>query len=148
MYKHILLPTDGSRLAAKGVKAGVRLAKSIGARVTGVYVIPPYMPPMYGEAAIYVPEISPKRYKEMTEKEAKKALAAVEIEAGTAGVRCKTEFLVSSQAYEGILKTARRAKCDLVVMASHGRGGLSGLILGSETQRLLAHSRVPVLVCR
>ena len=76
MYKHILVPTDGTRLSAKAVKAAARLAKQIGARISGVYVIPPYVPPMYGEAAIYVPEITPKRYKELSEKEARKALAA------------------------------------------------------------------------
>ena len=74
MYKHILVPTDGTKLSAKAVKAAARLAKQVGARITGVYVIPPYVPPMYGEAAIYVPEITPKRYKELSEKEAKKAL--------------------------------------------------------------------------
>jgi nucleotide-binding universal stress UspA family protein len=92
MYKHILIPTDGSKLAAKGVKAGVRLAKALGAKVTGV--------------------------------------------------------LVTRQPWQGILKAARARKCDAVVMASHGRGGLGGLILGSETTRVLASSRLPVLVVR
>jgi len=78
MFKHILVPTDGSRLSAKAVKAAAGLAKKLGARVTGVYVIPPYVPPMYGEAAVYVPEVSPKRYKDLAEKEAKKALASIE----------------------------------------------------------------------
>ena len=126
MYKHILVPTDGSRLSAKAVKAAAALAKQVGARLTGVYVIPPYVPPMYGEAAIYVPEITPRRYKELSEKEAAKALAMVEREA----------------------RSARKKKCDLIVMASHGRRGLSGLLLGSETTKVLTHSKVPVLVCR
>ena len=148
MYKHILVPTDGSKLAAKGVKAGVRLAKALGARVSGVYVLPPYVPPMYGEAVIYVANLPPKEYKRITEKQAKKALALIEIEAQTAGVPCSTQFLVAPQPWEGILKAARARKCDAIVMASHGRGGLGGLILGSETNRVLAHSKVPVLVCR
>ena len=148
MYKHILVPTDGSRLSAKAIKAAARLAKTLGARLTGVYVIPPYVPPMYGEAAIYVPEISPKRYKELSEKEARKALAKVEDEAKAAQVPCKTAWLTDDQAWNGIIKTARSKKCDLIVMASHGRRGLSGLLLGSETTKVLTHSKVPVLVCR
>ena len=148
MFKHILIPTDGSKLAAKGVKAGVRLAKALGAKVTGVYAIPPYVPPMYGEGAVYVPGRSPREYKKFSEAQAKKALAAIEIEAETAGVPCATRFLVAPQPWQGILKTARARKCDAVVMASHGRGGLGGLILGSETTRVLASSRLPVLVVR
>lgn len=148
MFKHIMVPTDGSRLAARGVKAGVRLAKALGARVTGVYVIPVYVPPMYGEAAIYVPGLSPKEYKRITERQAKKALAAVEIEARLAGVPCQTKFLVETPAWKGLLRAARSARCDAIAMASHGRGGLGGLILGSETQRVLAQSKIPVLVVR
>jgi len=148
MYKHILVTTDGSRLAARGLKAGVRLAKSLGARVTGVYVIPRYVPPMYGEAAIYVPGVSPKEYKRITEKQAKKALALVEIEARMAGVPYATRFVVEDPAWRGILRVARAAKCDAIVMASHGRGGLAGVLLGSETQKVLTHSRIPVLVSR
>ena len=148
MFKHILVPTDGSRLSAKAVKVAVKLAKQIGAKLTGVYVIPPYVPPMYGEAAIYVPEITPRRYKELSEKEAKKALAVVEIDAQTARVPCKTLWLTDDQAWKGITRSAKSRKCDLIVMASHGRRGLSGLLLGSETTKVLTHSKVPVLVCR
>lgn len=148
MYKHILVPTDGSRLSAKAVKAAAALAKQFGARLTGLYVIPPYVPPMYGEAAIYVPEITPRRYKELSEKEAAKALAVVEREARSAQVACKTAWLTDDQAWQGIVKSARKKKCDLIVMASHGRRGLSGLLLGSETTKVLTHSKVPVLVCR
>jgi len=148
MFKHILVATDGSKLAAKAVKSGVKLAKALGARVTGVYVIPPYVPPMYGEAAIYVPEVTPKRYKELAEKEAKKALALVEIEAQTSRVPFSVVYPVNDQAFQGVIRTAQSKKCDLIVMASHGRGGLAGLILGSETTKVLAHSKIPVLVCR
>jgi nucleotide-binding universal stress UspA family protein len=148
MFKHILAATDGSKLSAKAVKSAVRLAKSTGARVTGVYVIPPYVPPMYGEAAVYIPEVTPKRYKELAEKEAKKALSLVSIDAQTAGVPCNIVYPTANQAWEGIIRAARAKKCDLIVMASHGRGGLAGLILGSETTKVLAHSKIPVLVCR
>ena len=148
MFKHILLPTDGSKLAAKGIKAGVRLAQALGAKVSGVYVVLPYMPPVYGEAAIYYPGYSPKEYKGIIEKAAKKALAVVEIEAQTTGVPCATRIVADAPPWAGILKAARARKCDAIVMASHGRGGVGGLILGSETQRVLAHSKIPVLVMR
>jgi nucleotide-binding universal stress UspA family protein len=148
MYKHILIPTDGSKLAAKGVKAGVRLAAALGAKITGVYVIAPYRPPMYGEGTIYVQGSSPKEHEKLSEQQAKKALAAIEIEAETAGVACATRFLIAPQPWQGILKMARARKCGAIVMASHGRGGLGGLILGSETTRVLARSTIPVLVIR
>jgi nucleotide-binding universal stress UspA family protein len=148
MFKHILIPTDGSRLAAKGIKAGVKLAKSLGARVTGVYVAAPYMPPIYGEAGLTLTGLSQKEYAKMVERQAKKALAALEIEAGLAGVSCRLESVSEAQPWRGILRVARGRKCDAIVMASHGRGGLGGLILGSETARVLAHSKIPVLVTR
>jgi nucleotide-binding universal stress UspA family protein len=148
MFKNILLPVDGSRLALKGAKAGIRLAKALRARVTAVYVIPPFMPVAYGDAAVYVPALSPLEYRRATEKGARKALAAVEAVAKKARVRCKSRHLTAVQVYDGILRTARRARCDCVAMASHGRGGLAGVLLGSETTRVLAHSKVPVLVLR
>jgi nucleotide-binding universal stress UspA family protein len=148
MFKHILLPVDGSRLALKGAKAGIRLAKALGGRVTAVYVIPPFMPVAYGDAAVYVPALSPVEYRRATEKGARKALAAVEAEAKKAHVRCASRSVTAAQVYDGILRTARGAKCDAIAMASHGRGGLVGVLLGSETTRVLAHSKVPVLVLR
>ena len=148
MFKHILLPIDGSALAMKGARAGVRLAKALEARVSAAYVIPPYTPPMYGEGAMYIPSVEPQEYRRITEKQAGKALAAVEAEARAAGVRCKSLFLTDSQPFKGILRAARSQKCDAIAMASHGRGGLGGLILGSETTRVLAHSKIPVVVIR
>lgn len=148
MFKHILLPTDGSKLATKGVKAGVKLAKALGARVTGVYVIPPYVPAMYAEGAVYMPANAPQEYRKASERAAKNALAVVEIEAKTAGVTCGTQFVTDPQAWGGIVRLARTRKCDAIAMASHGRGGLGRLLLGSETQRVLAHSKIPVLVIR
>ena len=148
MFKHLLIPTDGSRLSAKGIKAGVKLAKSLGARVTGLYVGAPYMPPMYGEAGLALTGIPPKEYDRMVERQAKKALAVVEVEAEVAGVPCRVEWLVEVQPWRAILRVARARKCDAIAMASHGRGGLGGLILGSETTRVLAHTKIPVLVTR
>jgi nucleotide-binding universal stress UspA family protein len=148
MFKHILIPTDGSRLSMKGVKAGVRLAKALRAKVTGVYVIPPFMPVAYGDAAVYVPSISPQEYRKHSEAAARKALGAIEAEAKKARVRCRTKFVTASRTYEGILRVARGAKCDAISMASHGRSGLTGALLGSETMRVLAQSKLPVLVTR
>lgn len=148
MFKNILVPTDGSKLALKGVKAGARLARSLGARVTGVYVVAPYLPPMYGEGAIYVPGLSAGEYKKNAARVAKKALAAVESEARRAGVRFAAKIVYEALPWEGILRAARSGKCDAIVIASHGRGALGGLILGSEAQRVLAHSKIPVLVVR
>ena len=148
MYKHILVPTDGSKLSAKAIRTAARLARNFGARLTGVYVTPPYVPPVYGEAVIYVPAMTPKRFKEFTEREARKALAVIDVEAQTSGVNCKTVCVSSNQAWEGIIRTAHAKGCDLIVMASHGRRGLAGLLLGSETTKVLTHSKTPVLVCR
>ena len=148
MFRHILIPTDGSRLAMKGVKAGVRLARALGARVIGLYVIPPYLPPMYGEAAVYVPGLSAREYKRNGMRAARRALEPLIKEARRAGAPAVTRTIYSAPAWEGILRAARSAKCDAVVMASHGRSGLGGLFLGSETQKVLARSKIPVLVVR
>ena len=148
MFKHILIPTDGSKLALKGAKAGVKLASALGARVTALFVVQPYFPAMYGEAAIYVPALSPQEYKKASAQAAKKALAAVEAQARAAGVACSALSVSDPQPWGGILRVARSKRCDAIALASHGRGALGGLILGSEAQRVLAHSKIPVLVTR
>jgi len=148
MFRHILVSTDGSKLSGKAIRTAMRLAKATGAKVTGVYVIPPYLPPMYGEAIMYGPAMSPSKYRSVTRRTAQKALAAVEIEAQTAGVGYAASVPTAANPWEGIVRTAKAKKCDLVVMASHGRRGLAGLLLGSETAKVLTHSKVPVLVCR
>ncbi|MBK8065627.1 MAG: universal stress protein [Betaproteobacteria bacterium] len=148
MYKRILVSTDGSKLSLKAIKTATRLAKSLGAAVTGVYVMPEYVPPVYGEAAIYMPEMSPKKFKEATAKEAAAALAVVAADAQKAGVTFAGVSVTDAQPWQAIVRTAKGKKCDLIVMASHGRRGLSGLLLGSETTKVLTHSKIPVLVCR
>ena len=148
MFRHILVSTDGSRLSGKAIRTAVRLAGATGARVTGAFVMAPYMPPAYGEGVIYTQVLSPKRYKDIMEKAARKALAAVEVEAGTAGVQYGATMLTANNPWEGIIRAAKAKKCDLIVMASHGRRGLAGLVLGSETNKVLTHSKIPVLVCR
>ena len=148
MYKHILIPTDGSPLATKGAKAGVKLAKAVKAKATAVYVAMPYASTVYGDASAYYAGPSPQEHKRFSEKAARKAFAPIEIEARKAGVTCTTLVVFDWKPWDGILKVARSRKCDAIAMASHGRGGLGGLFLGSETQRVLAHSKIPVLVIR
>jgi nucleotide-binding universal stress UspA family protein len=148
MYKRILVSTDGSKLSGKAIRTAVKLAHATGAKVTGVYVIAPFVAPAYGEGVMYGPALSPKRYKEITGREARRALAAVEIEARTSGTEYGSAILTADNPWEGIIRAAKAKKCDLIVMASHGRRGLAGLLLGSETTKVLTHSKVPVLVCR
>jgi len=146
MYKHILVPTDGSKLSTKAIKTAARLAKISGARLTGLSVMPPNPMPIYAESVSY--GIAPRNYKEIKERVAKKALAVVKIEAETSGIQGSTLALTADQPWRAIISAARSKHCDLIVMASHGRSGLSAMLLGSETSKVLTHSKVPVLVCR
>ena len=148
MYKHILVATDGSKLSLKAVKSAASLAASVGARLSALYVMPEYTLPVYGEAAMYITEASPKRFKEAVEKDTTAAFAAVAKVAHGAEITFSAVKATDSQPWNAIIKTARARKCDLIVMASHGRRGLSGLLLGSETTKVLTHSKVPVLVVR
>ena len=148
MYKHILVATDGSRLSAKAIRTAAQLARACGARLTGAYVVAPYATPVYSEAVAYTPPITAQRYKELVAREAKKALAAVEIEAQTAGVPFSTLSTTNARPWRGIVRAAQARKCDVIVMASHGRRGLAGIVLGSQTHKVLTHSKIPVLVCR
>ena len=148
MFKHILVATDGSALSLKAAKTAVRLAASLGSRLTGVYVIPKYMPLIYGEAVMYLPEMSPITFKKAAGKEADAALAVMTKLAAAAGITCVSLKVTNAHPWSAIISVARGKKCDLIVMASHGRGGLAGFLLGSETTKVLTHSKVPVLVCR
>jgi nucleotide-binding universal stress UspA family protein len=151
MFRHILIPTDGSRLARKGIRAGVRLAAALGARVTGVYVMLPVR--ISGmdrgfDASLYYGGVSARGWRESFDRAARKALSAVEAGARAAKVPCGTHVAHYRQPWKGILAAAHRHGCDAIAIASHGRGGLGGLVLGSETQRVLAHSKIAVLVVR
>lgn len=147
MFKHILVPTDGSRLSRKAIKGAVQLAKEQNARITGLYVAPPYNPRVNEEAAA-IRFISPQRYAATSQAIARRHLKAIEKAATAAGVACDPLHAFNEHPYEEIVRTARRRKCDLIYMASHGRSGISQLLLGSETSKVLAHSKVPVVVCR
>ena len=148
MKAHFLVCTDGSRLAMKGVREGIRLAQATGSRLTAVYITAP-PPTAYGErAAYYAAGFTPADYRKAIEKAARKALAQVESAARQAKVKCATRVVSDSQPWRGILRAARTARCSAIVMASHGRGAIGGLILGSETRQVLARSKIPVLVVR
>jgi nucleotide-binding universal stress UspA family protein len=145
MFRHILLPTDGSELSAAAIKQGVRFAKSIGAKVTGLCVMQQQHP------FFYETEI-PKEALEQIAKQGKELaqtyLAAIENEAKDAGVAFDTVYEINDYPYEAIIRVAEQKGCDLIMMASHGRRGVGALLIGSETQKVLTHSKIPVLVYR
>ena len=149
MYKHLLVPTDGSPLSLKAAKAAAGLAKKLGAKVTAVYVTAPWMPPMAPEGVRPSSlEGLEATYKRAADAEADKALEQIAKVAHAAGVKCEALRVKGDQPWKAIINAASKNKCDLVVMASHGRRGLAGLLIGSETTKVLTHSKVPVLVCR
>ncbi len=147
MYKHILVPTDGSKLSAKTAKQAVKLAKALGAKITGFYASPEFGSTYYGDGYI-LRAPSAKVHAEATQKQARLCLSAIEVEAEVEKVPCEVMHVISDSPYEAIIDAAKKKKCDLIFMASHGRRGLSGLVLGSETHKVLIHSKIPVLVCR
>ena len=140
MYTHILIPTDGSALAGKGVQHGVALAKLIGAKITILTVLPPDMITADRE----VDEIR----KASKQKHAEEVLGAVATQTQTAGVACETIQVEHEHPYQAIINAADSKGCDLIVMASHGRRGISAIVLGSETVKVLTHCKIPVLVYR
>jgi len=146
--RRILACSDGSPRARKAVAAAAKLAGLCGARLAVVFVIPPYVLPAYGEAAQYVPGVTPQLYKQRADALAKKVLAPAARLALKNGVACETLAVNAAEPWSGILHAAHKRKCDLIVMASHGRRGIARALLGSETQRVLTHSRIPVLVVR
>jgi nucleotide-binding universal stress UspA family protein len=147
MFNNILLPTDGSKLSLKAVKAGVALARLLGARVTGCYVFEPYQPYYFGD---YIPPDlpTPKEMESQARAAGAQALAAVRKEADAAGVQYAGAVVKAASPHDGIIKTARKNRCDLIFMASHGRRGIAGVLLGSETHKVLTHSKIPVTVYR
>lgn len=147
MYKHILIPTDGSDLSAKAVESGTALASSLGARVTYLYVQPDFPLPLAGEGAMLAPE-SREEFAQGTGEQAQRVLEAAQATAAAKGVSSAAVTEISDLPYEIIIATANREACDLVFMASHGRKGLAGLLIGSETHKVLSHCKVPVLVYR
>ncbi len=147
MFKHILVPTDGSALSSDAVARAVSFARESGARITFFYAKPEYPVAFYGEGALIDPT-TPEKFAEMAEQQARQILDACERQARESGVTAGSLATVSDVPWEAIIDGATQAGCDLIFMASHGRRGLGGLLLGSETQKVLTHSKIPVLVYR
>lgn len=147
MFKHILVPTDGSTLSTDTVRRAVGFAREAGARITFFYAKPEYPVAFYGEGALIDPT-TPEKFAEMADQQAREILGACEQIAREAGVACASLSATSDVPWEAIIEAATDAGCDLIFMASHGRRGLGGFLLGSETQRVLTHSKIPVLVYR
>jgi nucleotide-binding universal stress UspA family protein len=148
MFKHILLPTDGSKLADRAIIHGIKLAKTLGAKVTLLSVVPEFR--MIADESFAVPMSmqTKQRYEKEAAASAGKKLAAIEARIAKAGVKSVSVVVSSDLPFQQIIEVARKRKCDVVVMASHGRSGLSSLLLGSETVKVLTHSKIPVLVVR
>jgi nucleotide-binding universal stress UspA family protein len=139
MYKHILIPTDGSALSEMAIRQGVALAKAIRAQVTALTVTPPFH--VFDVDPVMVSS-TPAQYALESEARAEKYLAVARVEAGIAGVHCETLHVTQDHVYQAIIATADKTGCDLIYMASHGRKGMSALVLGSETKcSLTARSR-------
>jgi nucleotide-binding universal stress UspA family protein len=142
MYRHILIPTDGSELAEHGVAHGLALARSLRAKVSVIFVMEPFseMTGRFLEAVA--------RYAELRREQATGALDSAAKAAKEAGVSCETIQVEDGQPHQAIIAAAENRGCDLIVMSSHGRSGLSKLLIGSVTNKVLAHAKTPVLVCQ
>ena len=147
MFKHFLVPTDGSDLSSDTVNRAVTFARECGAKITFFFAKPDYPIAFYGEGALIDPT-TPEKFTEMAEKQAQEILSRATKTANDAGVVNDSVRTVSDIPYVSIIEAATNAGCDLIFMASHGRRGFSGLLLGSETQKVLTHSKIPVLVYR
>lgn len=145
MYKRILLPTDGSEASQRAIQSGVDFARSIGAEVVAMTATPEFHA-LTANAEML--EQTRDEYLAASRASGQRLLDQVAAVARDAGVPCTVAQAVSDEPYEAIIATARDKLCDLIVMASHGRRGIKGLLLGSETQKVLVHSAIPVLVHR
>jgi nucleotide-binding universal stress UspA family protein len=144
MFQRILVPTDGSDITTRAVQTGITLAKTVGATVHTISVKEPFP---YSAVSEMQPE-PPQEFYDAQERIAAARVKAVVDACKAAGVACEAHTVEALHPWEAIIDHAERTKCDLLVMASHGRRGVSALLLGSETQKVLTHSKVPVLVVR
>jgi nucleotide-binding universal stress UspA family protein len=141
MYRHILIPTDGSELAERGVAQGLALAKSLGATVSVVFVVEPFSE----VSGRFLEAVA--TYVEFRKEQARNVLDRAAQAAKAVGVPCETIQAESGQPHQAIIAAAGDKGCDLIVMSSHGRSGLSALLIGSVTNKVLTHAKTPVLVC-
>ena len=145
MFKHILMPTDGSDASRGAIRDCIAFAKDAGAEVSGLHVMPEY--PVYAYEAEMLMDTR-QQYTAQCVELANAYLAEIKAAADQAGVKCSTFYVTGDSPYEAIVKASEDRHCDLIAMASHGRKGVQGFLLGSETQKVLTHSRLPVLVFR
>jgi nucleotide-binding universal stress UspA family protein len=141
VYRHILIATDGTRHSARAIRAGLGLAKALDARATALYVVAAYAPGAGAFASL-------RGYDAAVQRDARRALAAFNAAARAQRVSSTAISVTGGEPWRTLVAAARARKCDLIVMASHGRRGVAGLLLGSETTKVLTHSRIPVLVVR
>lgn len=147
MFKHLLVPTDGSDLSQLAVRKAVDFAREVGAKVTLFYAKPGFPVAYFGEGALIDP-LTPEQFSSMADQQADGVLQAAKAVCDAAGVVCATQSSVHDAPYEAIIEAAEQSGADLIFMASHGRSGISALLLGSETNKVLTHSKIPVLVYR
>ena len=146
MYRHILIPTDGSQLAHKAVVHGLSLAKAVGAKVTALTVEASFNPSDVPASRVNLMSAAFEEYARHAREHAASILNAVADDAQAAGVQCETVQLIQDHPYKAIIAAAKDKGCDLIVMASHGRGGIAAIVLGSVTAKVLTHTSIPVLV--
>jgi nucleotide-binding universal stress UspA family protein len=146
MFKHVLLPTDGSALSEIAIENGLRVAKFAGARVTGLHVMVERPPAAFDDAP--PASATPAAHDAISKAEAEKFLGAIAQKARASGVPCETLSMPHASPHQAIIQAATERGCDLIVMASHGRKGVTGELVGSETARVITHCKIPVLVYR
>ncbi|WER44747.1 universal stress protein [Cupriavidus sp. WKF15] len=144
MFKHILLPVDGTDLSHKAVSAAIEFARTTGARLTPYMCVEEYPYVLSTDSSHEKRDV----FKQRVEAAARQELSRIEAAAAFAGVPCTGHVSTAAVPYRGIINSAQELDCDVIFMASHGRSGISGLLLGSETQKVLTHSTIPVLVFR
>ena len=147
MYRHLLAATDGSELSNLAVDHAIELSKQLGARLTLLHVAGQYPPPMLVDGTVF-PTLPQDEHDAAAREQSKQILEPCIARAKAAGVECDTIHEADSAPWHAIMEVAARSDCDVIVMGSHGRGGFASLIMGSQTQKVLHHSKLPVLVVR
>ncbi len=144
VFKNILVPYDGSDLSKSGLEKAIALAKTVGAQITGFHVAPD----IDSSVRAYLPEAAyiPEEYNEKAGDAAKEQLKEIERQCAAAGVPYTVHYVLSEFVADAIVEASEKYKCDLIAIASHGRTGLARVMLGSQTQKVLAHAGIPVLV--
>ena len=147
MYRHLLVPTDGSKLSNKAIAEAIELAKPLNATITFLHATPAMARPIYADG-VSIDMVSRKEYTQRAKADAAKVLEKASAKAKSAGIDSDVVHVTTDAPWESIIAVARKAKVDAIVMASHGRRGIASLLLGSETTKVLTHSTLPVLVVR